>query len=430
MHIVIPLFMFLPIGFAVIGICMRGTPDLERQTIMKILVAAFLLRIAAAIAFASFPQLRLFHEDASGYENSCMRLSAAWAGRGPPQRSLLGQANWGFFWLSGAICYVFGSYRVNVSFFNCVLGTVIVFLVYSLARRFFHFRVARLAAGLVAFTPSMILWSSVALKDTLVTLLIVVTLSSAVGLNERITLRGVLGTVVPLLVLQPLRFYMVYFVAFAVLASLLFQRGAQLVTGIYKQIAVAAVAVALFAMTGLTANVRQGTESLSFERVSSFRTGMTYAGSGFQRDVDISTPVKALTFLPIGLAVLLFGPFPWQMATSLRAMMSGPETIAWWLLVPAVIRGLRLALRARLSETSPLLLFAISLSCAYSLMHGNVGSAFRQRSQVFVFLFIFGAVGWYQKRCRDAGIDERLLLRNDALPVTGSSQLNPATPRA
>jgi hypothetical protein len=43
--------------------------------------------------------------------------------------------------------------------------------------------------------------------------------------------------------------------------------------------------------------------------------------------------------------------------------------------------------------------------CAYSLVHGNVGSGFRQRSQVFVFLFMFTALGWFQKKCTEAGID-------------------------
>jgi hypothetical protein len=419
MEILVPFLIFLPLGLVAIFLCIWLTDEAERRPVFKLLVTAFLLRMAVAIAFASFPELRLFHEDAGGYEAACMRLSAAWTGRGPPQPPLTQFPNWGFFWLSGATCLVFGSYRLNVSLLNCIFGALTVFQVYRLARHFFHFRVARLAAGLVAFTPSMILWSSVAIKDTLVTLLIVSTLSAAIRLKQKVTVGSVLGTLLPILALQPLRFYIVYFVGFAVLLSLLFDRGARLVTGVYKQVLVAVVAVALFGMAGLTASVQQGTESLSLERVSSFRTGMADAGSGFKRDVDISTPEKAIAFLPYGLAVLLLGPFPWQMTSSLRASMSGPETLAWWLLVPAVIRGLRMAVRTRLAETSPVLVFAASLSCAYALVHGNAGSAFRQRSQIFVFLFIFGALGWYQKKCRRAGLDERLLLEVPAVSDSG-----------
>jgi hypothetical protein len=52
----------------------------------------------------------------------------------------------------------------------------------------------------------------------------------------------------------------------------------------------------------------------------------------------------------------------------------------------------------------------VTLTCAYSLVHGNVGSAFRQRAQIFVFLFIFASLGWYQKRCRQASVSDQLLL--------------------
>jgi hypothetical protein len=46
-------------------------------------------------------------------------------------------------------------------------------------------------------------------------------------------------------------------------------------------------------------------------------------------------------------------------------------------------------------------------------MHGNVGSAFRQRAQIFIFLFIFSAAGMYMKKCARAGISNELLLQKE-----------------
>ncbi len=42
---------------------------------------------------------------------------------------------------------------------------------------------------------------------------------------------------------------------------------------------------------------------------------------------------------------------------------------------------------------SPIVIFTTMLTLAYSLFQGNVGTAYRQRSQLLVFYFIFVAVG-------------------------------------
>ncbi|HST51424.1 MAG TPA: hypothetical protein VLJ61_05375, partial [Pyrinomonadaceae bacterium] len=41
----------------------------------------------------------------------------------------------------------------------------------------------------------------------------------------------------------------------------------------------------------------------------------------------------------------------------------------------------------------PILIFTTMLTLAYSIFQGNVGTAYRQRSQILVFYFIFVAVG-------------------------------------
>jgi hypothetical protein len=39
-------------------------------------------------------------------------------------------------------------------------------------------------------------------------------------------------------------------------------------------------------------------------------------------------------------------------------------------------------------------MFSLMLTVAYSIFQGNVGTAYRQRTQIQVFLFILVAVGW------------------------------------
>jgi bacteriorhodopsin len=110
------------------------------------------------------------------------------------------------------------------------------------------------------------------------------------------------------------------------------------------------------------------------------------------KDVDVQTTEGALTAIPVGIIYLLFAPFPWQLA-SLRQSMALPEMLIWWLSFPLLVLGLWYGVKQRLRAVAPIVIFTTMLTLAYSLVQGNVGTAYRQRSQLLVFYFIFVAVG-------------------------------------
>lgn len=409
MDIVLPLLVFSTLGGLIFAGLFRLIPADERRWLWIVIACAFVLRIGAATVFAIAPQFRLFHDDADGYEYLGLAIAADWSGEGPSIPSVPGQ-NIGYTYVAAGVYYLFGRFRVNLSYFSAVMGTTTVILVYMLARMLAHKVVARRAVLFTAFMPSMILWSSVALKDPLMSCLIVLSLLSCLHLKERMSIWSVLGVVLPLAAIQPIRFYIVYFVGFAVAASLLVDRSIRLMSGLSKPVVLLIFVLLLFPLIGLAKPAQDGADVLSFKRVSTYRSGMARtADSGFSSNVDVSTPGRALAFLPVGMSVLLLGPFPWQI-TSLRAAMAVPEAMVWWIMFPSMIRGVAFLIRRRFSRASPLIIFSVTLTCAYSLVHGNVGSAFRQRAQVFIFLFVFAALGWYQKRCRKLALDEHLLL--------------------
>jgi len=412
---------FLVLGIASVALMAQTVPRAERSWLVRVLVAALLMRMLFATMFAAFPDTRVFHEDAAGYEHLGLQLAAQWGGHAPPDPFLAHlEQNYGYTYLCGAIYYVVGTARVSPSYLNCILGTAVVFAIYRLTRRFFIVPVAKRAAILCAFVPSMVLWSAMALKDTPVTFLIVISLWSCIQLKERATIWAFLGVVLPIAAIQPLRFYMIYFVGFAVVASLVFERGSKALAGLPKQIIIVGAAIGMLTFVGVMGAAEQGTSVMSFEHVSTFRQGMSVSAQSGFAEVDISTPGKALAFMPLGVTLLLFSPFPWQF-TSVRAALAAPEMFIWWALVPALIRGLRFAIRRRLAETSPMLLFSLVLTLAYSLVHGNIGSGFRQRAQILVFLFIFTSVGVFLKRARDAGLADDFVLTGDQSHPTTSA---------
>jgi hypothetical protein len=142
------------------------------------------------------------------------------------------------------------------------------------------------------------------------------------------------------------------------------------------------------------------TASVQLERYGDLKTLQTsrsdqarLAESAFGKDVDVSSTSGALSTIPMGVLYLLFAPFPWQI-TSLRQSITLPEMVIWWASFPLLVLGLWFTIKYRLRMISPILIFTVMLTLAYSVFQGNVGTAYRQRAQLLVFYFIFVAVGF------------------------------------
>jgi hypothetical protein len=77
--------------------------------------------------------------------------------------------------------------------------------------------------------------------------------------------------------------------------------------------------------------------------------------------------------------------------------------------------GIWFTLKHRLRQALPVLIFTTMLTLAYSIFQGNVGTAYRQRSQILVFYFIFAAVGAVLlKERREERQRQRMLQRQAA----------------
>jgi hypothetical protein len=141
--------------------------------------------------------------------------------------------------------------------------------------------------------------------------------------------------------------------------------------------------------------------TLNQVQVTRFDQAMWGSRSAYGTAYDVTTPGGALLALPVGLVYLLFAPFPWAVR-GVRQLLTLPETLVWYALMPAFVRGLVHAIRHRLRDILPILVFTITLTLAYALMQTNMGTAYRQRTQITMFFFIFMAVGIVAGRQRGA----------------------------
>jgi hypothetical protein len=124
------------------------------------------------------------------------------------------------------------------------------------------------------------------------------------------------------------------------------------------------------------------------------------ARSGYVPEADVSTPTEAAEFLPVGLFYFLAAPLPWQTG-GLRQNLIIPETAFWLLLYPFVAFGFARGLRINRSGTLVVGAISVGMCVIYALLSGNIGTAYRMRSQVWLLWAPFAAWGlevWQDRR--------------------------------
>ena len=299
-------------------------------------------------------------------------------------------------YLVAYIYRIVGRNMLAVQYFNAVVGAATAPVIFLCARHIFqNVRVARIAAVAVAFYPSLVLWSSQGLKDGPIVFLLALAMLATLRLGERISFLYIAVLAASMLGLLTLRFYVFYMLAAAVGGAFII--GMRSVTGqsIVRQFVVVVALGLAFTYVGVLRTAGEQAEQFgNLQAVQMSRADLaTSANSGFGREVDVSTSAGALTAIPVGMVYLLFAPFPWQLA-SLRQSITLPEMVIWWASFPLLCLGIWFTLKHRLRQALPILIFTAMLTLAYSIFQGNVGTAYRQRSQLLVFYFIFVAVGY------------------------------------
>jgi hypothetical protein len=368
--------------------------------LVYVFVGALLARVLVGTVIYVFNLQEFFGGDALTYDIVGFTLRNYWQSDMTlaDYERLLGafvRRNWGMSYLVAGIYSLTGRNMLAVQFFNAVVGAATAPVIFLCARHIFqNLRVAKVAAFAVAFYPSLVLWSSQGLKDGPIVLLLAASMLATLKLGERWSFKHLVVLIVALCGLQAMRFYIFYMTLVAVGGAFLVGMRPQTGGSLARQFVVI-IALGL-SLTYLGVLRTAGSQFEAFgdlEAVQRSRSDLAQrANSGFGQDVDVSTTAGALGAVPVGMVYLLFAPFPWQV-TSLRQSITLPEMVVWWASFPLLVLGVWFTVKFRLRQALPILIFTTMLTLAYSVFQGNVGTAYRQRSQILVFYFIFVAVG-------------------------------------
>ena len=377
----------------------------ERESgpfLLRIFVAALLIRVLLGTIIFVFNGREFFGGDALHYDYYGAAQLAAWYGDRYFQTLMRlynsgGLAGaWGMVYMVAAIYGFLGRNALAVQMVVAVMGAATAPLIYLVASHVFqNSRVARFSAFAVAFYPSLVLWSAQGLKDGPIVFFLAVSILATLRLGDKFSLKYVAILVLALFAVLTFRFYVFYMIVAAVAGAFLLGMQKVTASNFVRQFAIIILMGLAFTYLGVTryANVHL-TYYTRLDRVEQSRKdAAASAQSGYGEGVDVSTGEGALKRIPLGLVYLLFAPFPWQL-TSLRQSITLPEMLIWWASFPLLILGLWFSIKYRLRQISPVLIFTVMLTLAYSIFQGNVGNAYRQRSQLLVFYFIFVGVGY------------------------------------
>lgn len=372
----------------------------EKEFVTTVFLLALVLRMGFGLLVHIFEWRDFFGGDALAYDINGSNLVDIWLGH-KLNNDLIAFQNdpasgtgWGMNYLTGFIYFILGRNIFAAQSFCAVVGAATAPMVFFCSRKIFNnLRVAKTSAIAIAIFPSFVIWSSQLLKDGLIIFLLVTAITMVLQLQIKFNYVALALLVFSLFGTLSLRFYIFYMVLVAVAGSFLVGMSNS-DKSMFRRIAV----IVLLGVSLLYLGVQQSatielTRFANLERIQSSRSNLARAAdSGFGRETDVSTTEGALSAIPVGFAYLMFAPFPWQ-AANLRQAITIPEVLFWWAMIPFLIIGLIYSVRNKLRNAFPILIFSLLLTLSYSILQGNVGTAYRQRTQIQVFLFIFISVG-------------------------------------
>ncbi len=374
----------------------------DRTFLFRVFAFGFLMRVLLGTLIYVFHFQGFFGGDALTYDAFGWALLKVWEGNKDYQVAIDifsgggAASGWGMLYMVAGIYKVVGRNMLAVQYVNSILGAATAPIAYMISMELFpHRRVARTCALLAAFFPSMVLWSSQGLKDGPIVFLLAISMIATLRLGNRFSLKYFVSLALALGCLLTLRFYVFYIVVVAITTAFILGRRPLTAQSFLRQFMIMIVIGLALTYFGVSRYATLQFQAYgNFDQLQRMRIDASQsAQSGFGGDIDVSTPSGALSAIPLGFTYLLLAPFPWQM-TSARSMITLPEMVVWWASLPMLALGLWFAIKHRLREVAPILIFTTLLTLCFSILMGNVGTAYRQRAQLLIFYFIFVAIGF------------------------------------
>jgi hypothetical protein len=401
------------ISFTLLLLCYNTLQNIEGEVelVKKIFLVSAVGRFLLAVFLHNVVQdPALLAGDDSAYEYFGQALARAWTEGNPLLRTEVDDYTRGnilqhaYIYWNAILFYIFGPETLMLpKCINSIFGALTPIFFYRISWKITNPLSARYTLYITSLAPSMILWSTLNLRDSFAILSITSSIYYAISLKENFQVGDVVKFGLSMILVTALRSYMFAILGLALALSFVGFRKGHMTRDFFVGLFMALVIAYIF--RSLNLGESDALKNASFEQMHNMRVGLASGNSAYAVGTDVSSPTKALLFLPVGIVYFLFTPFPWQIS-GIRQLLAFPEVLLFYILFPSMVRGLRRAIKEDLVRWLPVLLPAFLVTVTYSIVEGNVGTAFRHKAQVLGLYFILAAYELAaQQKEREGNID-------------------------
>ena len=392
----IPFVFLLGVGTYIFLNKTSGKEDVTFQ--INIFFVAFSLRLIVGIILYGWDLSSVFgDEDASGYIGGWV-VAQNWYRNGLDgflsdiYRVLIEDLNRGQSFIWGILMFIAGGpSRMIVSAINSFAGSILVIVIYRLAKKLFDLQTAKVAAVLVAFWLSIMLFSASTSKEILVICLEWSILYLAIRNPKGLSKEDVFIVMPLMLVLYTLRFYALYMCA----AALLFRA----IIANKKQFARNSILGFILVASLLAFINASGAISKDYERIDrqnqsidAWRVNVaTTTGSG--TDVYSQYKGNPIIAIPVATIYFIFAPFPWEVFVgTARSRLAAVENIIIIFLFAVGFPSIKTFFKQNFIQLLPILVFCVLYAGLHIWGFSNVGLAWRHRQTIMPLFFLLAAL--------------------------------------
>ena len=390
----------------------------ERKYLLSLFIVALALRILVSLLVHALLPPGYFAPDEPGTLVNSKILAESWSGN----VAAYGKYG-GINYIAASVFYIFG-YKPNILFLLAnFLGAMTVLNIYFMTKRLFNEQSARYSAMVVTILPSLILWSTMPLKDVYSQFFITSIIHLTLRVKERLRISNVLLIVGLIALVGFVRGYLLLIVLLAVASVFAPYRKETFLRNVFV-ITIFAMSFAVFFSSYEAKQVpKYGEKSESvLETLQQTRSGFYTGGSKMLGHINITNPVNALIYSPLLLTVFFLAPFPWDISGSMIHNLATAESLVWYFLFYYAIKGIIRSLKDSRFDTMPVLIMIGVLSVAYALAITNMGAAYRFRAQVSVLFLVFTGYGIYLRNQARIMMHTQTMGHKEHLKETGSEE--------
>jgi hypothetical protein len=395
----------------------RGLEGAERRAMLVIMLLAIALRVALVLGLFGLSQpdrLTSFSWDSDGrdVELRALMVRNIWLGIPvSPYAQYLAFTDYGwssYIYVLAYVQYLFGPspYAVHLVSICCYMAGAV--LMHRMMRRWYGPIPALLAAALIVFLPSMILWSVAAMRESfqfLALALCVIGLVRAAcerGLAARIG--GLIVFVVSLWLVDTVRDHaltLMLAVAMAAMAATFATRRAYLLLLALLVVPPVALRVLEHPIPSIQARVLENLRGAAVTHRSKVNDiGHSYKllderfywQEPMVKVVETMTWDEAQRYAWRGLLAVALEPFPWQ-SWSTTEVLFIPQQMIWYALLCLALVGVARGLRTAVFPTWVFIALTVITCVGIAPNEGNIGTMVRHRDMILPFLACVSALG-------------------------------------